>query len=224
MPRIAVLSPMDQVQGFLDNDVPDAIHFYEDTFHLYLTGAAYTFNFKVMTEDDPGSILEVGARLAFRWNNQDFYLNVLRVDENEWEKSIEADGLSFELLNETVDKYEAASALSFEEYVQQMGAEMRIAPVTVNEISDQRRKLTLQRQTILKRLYTLANEFEAELSFHAVLNKNYSLQYIGMEIRKKIGTDRTDEVLRFGKEITSVSKKRMQPTSSRRSSRSEKMD
>ena len=41
--RIAVLTPYDKVLAFLDNTVPSAMHYFDETLHTYLKGSSYTF-------------------------------------------------------------------------------------------------------------------------------------------------------------------------------------
>ena len=36
--RIAVLSAYDEVRAFLDNEAPEAMHYYDDELHEYLKG------------------------------------------------------------------------------------------------------------------------------------------------------------------------------------------
>lgn len=206
-PRIAILNPSDKVQGFLDNTVDNGINFSDEVLHPYLSGSAYTLDFTVLAKDDPNGILVVGNRLSFRWENKDYYLIIKSVDESEWSKTVEAEGLSFELLNETVEAFEPTEAMSFAGYVEMLGAEMQIAPIVVNEVADKKIKQSFERQTILKRLFSLATTFSCELAFNVVLNPDYSLKHIEMQVKKKIGSDRTSEVLRYGKEIKGINRK-----------------
>ena len=45
--RIAVLDIGNHAVAFMDNRVPEALHFYNDELHTYLKGAACTFEFSV---------------------------------------------------------------------------------------------------------------------------------------------------------------------------------
>ena len=48
--RIAILNPFDRVVAHIDNDVPEALHYYDDTLHTYLAGSQYTFEFKIYAD------------------------------------------------------------------------------------------------------------------------------------------------------------------------------
>lgn len=205
-PRIAVLNARDEVLGFLDNDRPGAVHYFDETLHLYLAGSAYTFDGKVLTCEDT-QIIEVGNKLSFRHQNKDYYLNIVKTEKDEVYTSFECFGLTFEFLNEEVDKYEAPEAKTLAAYIQQWGAETMDLRIIHNEVADRALKLKWDgRETILKRLFSLANSFDVELDFQTVLNRDFSLSHMNLYIVKQTGKDRTGEILRYGKEIEGIKK------------------
>ena len=205
-PRIAILNARDEVLGFLDNDRPGAIHYFDETLHLYLAGSAYTFDGKVLTSED-SQIIEVGNKLSFRHQNKDYYLSIVKTEKDEVHTSFECFGLTFEFLNEEVDKYEAPEAKTLAAYIQQWGAETMDLRIIHNEVADRALKLKWDgRETILKRLFSLANSFDVELDFQTVLNRDFSLSHMNLYIVKQTGKDRTGEILRYGKEIEGIKK------------------
>ena len=205
-PRIAVLNARDEVLGFLDNDRPGAVHYFDETLHLYLAGSAYTFDGKVLTSED-SQMIEVGNKLSFRYENKDYYLNIVKTEKDEVYTSFECFGLTFEFLNEEVDKYEATEAKTLAAYIQQWGAETMDLRIVHNEVADRALKLKWDgRETILKRLFSLATNFDVELDFQTVLNRDFSLSHMNLYIVKQTGKDRTGEILRYGKEIEGIKK------------------
>ena len=205
-PRIAVLNARDDVLGFLDNDRPGAIHYFDETLHLYLAGSAYTFDGKVLTSED-SQIIEVGNKLSFRYENRDYYLNIVKTEKDEVHTSFECFGLTFEFLNEEVDKFESPGAKTLAAYIQQWGAETMDLRIVHNEVADRALKLKWDgRETILKRLFSLANSFDVELDFQTRLNRDFSLSHMDLYIVKQTGKDRTGEILRYGKEIEGIKK------------------
>lgn len=205
-PRIAVLNARDGVLGFLDNDRPGAVHYFDEVLHLYLAGSAYTFEGKVLTSGD-SQIIEVGNKLSFRHENKDYYLNIVKTEKDEVHTSFECFGLTFEFLNEEVDKYEAPEAKTLAAYIQQWGAETMDLRIIHNEVADRSLKLKWEgRETILKRLFSLATNFDVELDFQTVLNRDFSLSHMNLYIVKQTGKDRTGEILRYGKEIDGIKK------------------
>ncbi len=205
-PRIAVLNARDTILGFLDNSRPDGIHYFDDNLHLYLAGSAYTFEAKAFTSEET-QILEVGNKLAFQHDGKDYYVNIVRVEKDEIYTYFEGFGLTFEFLNEQVDAYESPDSKTLETYIQQWGAETMDLRIVTNEVSTKKLKLKWDsRETILKRLFSLANSFEVELDFEPVLASDYSLDHMNLYIVQQTGKDRTGEILRYGKDIDGIRK------------------
>ena len=103
--------------------------------------------------------------------------------------------------------------MSFEEYLAVFDAE-RTLKLGLNEVSDKRITNEWTGTTsILKRLFSLANVFSAEIEFETVLNKDYSLKEIVLNVYREhsdtnsgVGEYRNDIVLRYGKGITGIRK------------------
>lgn len=103
--------------------------------------------------------------------------------------------------------------MSFEEYLAIFDAE-RTLKLGLNEVSDKRITNEWTGTTsVLKRLFSLANVFSAEIEFETVLNRDYSLKEIVLNVYRKhsdtdsgVGEYRNDIVLRYGKGITGIRK------------------
>lgn len=211
--RIAVLDTQDQVQAYLDNEAPDGLHYYDDELHEYLQGSAYTFNFTVSADHEDAQYLTVGNKIAFVYRDKEYYLNIMRAEEDEEEILVESYGLLFELLNEEKEKYSAASAMTFVQYMAVIDYEKTVK-IGINEVSDKKIKTEWTgTDTILARIYSLANTFGAEVEFVAELNEDYSLKQITMNVYKEhddenqgMGTRRTDVTLRYGVNVEGIRK------------------
>ncbi|WP_277271739.1 phage tail spike protein [Merdimonas faecis] len=211
--RIAVLDTQDQVQAYLDNEAPDGLHYYDDELHEYLQGSAYTFNFTVSADHEDAQYLTVGNKIAFVYRDKEYYLNIMRAEEDEEEILVESYGLLFELLNEEKEKYSAASAMTFVQYMAVIDYEKTVK-IGINEVSDKKIKTEWTgTDTILARIYSLANTFGAEVEFVAELNDNYSLKQITMNVYKEhddenqgMGTRRSDITLRYGVDVEGITK------------------
>lgn len=199
--RIAILDSYDNLCTFIDNDVPKAMHYYDDEFHVYLSGTAYTFSFSFTKDHEDKRFLTVGNKVAFNYKNKSYYLNILNTDKN----TVTAYGLSLELTNEDVGP-KSGTSLSFEQYIDLFGFESDILKIRVNEVSDKRISYSWDgTETILARLFSLANVFDAEIEFVTELNRNYGLEQITLNIYKKhddqnqgLGNDKRKEVIRNG--------------------------
>lgn len=213
MPRIAILSAYDEVCAFLDNSLDGTLHYWDDTLHTYLQGSAYTFEFTTESWKEDATYLVEGNHLSFKYKDKGYYLNIVETEKDELEVKVTAYGLVFELLNEEVDTYEGKS-MSFEAYVKAFNYEKSF-DIGINEVSDKRISNKWEgTDTVLKRLYSLATVFSAELEFVTELNDDYSLNRIVLNVYREhddthqgMGQDRTGEVLHYGKEVTGITKK-----------------
>ena len=211
--RIAILDHADQVLTYMDNTAPSALHYYDDELHEYLQGSAYTFAFATNAKHDDGQYIVEGNKLAFKWAGKDYYLNIVHVEKDEQEIRAECYGLLFELLNEEKEAYKASKAMTFAEYWSAFDPEGSTV-LRLNEVSD--KSITHEwtgTETLLARLYSLANVFSAEIEFVAELNDDYSLKRVVANVYREhsdtdqgIGRERTDITLRYGKEVTGITK------------------
>lgn len=211
--RIAVLSANDELHTFMDNEAPEALHYYEDELHEYLQGAANTFAFTAMAKHQDSIYLAEGNKLAFVYNGRDYYLNIMSVSRDEYEVEVEAFSTSFELLNESVGEYDPGKAVSFESYLNTFDPEHSLS-LGINEVSELNvwHKFTGQ-ETILKRLYSVADMFLAELEFVPELNADHSLKRTVVNVYREhsdknqgVGKDRTDIKLRYGVNVNGIRK------------------
>ncbi len=211
-PRIAVLEPYGTVQTFMDNNVPDAMHYYDDTLHTYLKGSTYTYEFKTLTQHEDVRYLVEGNKISFFFNNTGYYLTIMTVERGGIETTITAYGLCLELNNEEVDEY-TGSSMSFTDYINAFGFEKSF-DIGVNEVTDKSISCDWTgSSTILARLYSLATNFSAELEFVTELNSDYTLKGVTLNVYREhddthqgVGEDKTSQVLRYPSDIHSITK------------------
>ena len=211
--RIAILDNYDNVVAFMDNGAPKAMHYYDDELHEYLKGTANTFSFTANAKHEDSEYLVEGNKIAFVYRDKDYYLNIMNVRRDEIEVEVTAFSLSFELLNEEKEEYAASEAKTFEEYLNVFDYE-KVLTLGNNEVSDKSIKHEWTgTDTLLARIFSLATAFSAEAEFVVELNDNYSLKRIVLNAYKEhsdtvqgIGTRRTDIALRYGKNVTGITK------------------
>lgn len=211
--RIAILNPYNKVLAFLDNTVPNAMHYFNETLHTYLKGSSYTFEFTTMTAHDDAVFLVEGNKLSFKRKGKDYHLTIMSVEKGGDTTTVTAYGLCLELTNEYVDAYKATKAMSFEEYINAYGFE-RSFTIGKNEVSN--KKITHEwtgSDTVLARLYSIANVFDAELEFVTQLNDDYSLKNVVLNIYREhsdsaqgIGNDKRSTILRYPSNIYGITK------------------
>lgn len=211
--RIAILSANNTPVAFMDNAHKKSMHYWGDELHEYLQGAANTYTFTVNAKHPDAEHVTVGNKVAFTYKGKSYCLNIVNTDQTEKIITATAWSLSFELINEDAGEYKAGKAMSFEEYLAVFDAE-RTLKLGLNEVSDKRITNEWTGTTsVLKRLFSLANVFSAEIEFETVLNSDYSLKEIVLNVYRKhsdtdsgVGEYRNDIVLRYGKGITGIRK------------------
>lgn len=211
--RIAILSANNTPVAFMDNQHKKSMHYWDDELHEYLQGTANTYTFTVSAKHQDAENVTAGNKVAFIHKGKSYYLNIVNTEQTEQTITATAWSLSFELINEDSGAYKAASAMSFGEYLAVFDAE-RTLKLGLNEVSDKRITNEWTGTTsVLKRLFSLANVFSAEIEFETVLNKDYSLKEIVLNVYREhsntnsgVGEYRNDIVLRYGKGITGIRK------------------
>lgn len=210
--RIAILSADDTVCAFLDNSVDKCMPYWDEILHTYLQGSQYTFELRTLADHDDAQFIVEGNHCSFRYKNHDYYCTIVHVEKSEHEIYMQAYGLTLELTNETVDGF-SGSSLSIVQYIQHYQFENTFV-IGVNEVSDKRisHEWTGQ-ETILARLFSTANVFDAELEFITELNDDYSLKQITLNIYRKhsddyqgIGEDKSGTIIRYGQGIEGITK------------------
>nr|DAF56160.1 MAG TPA: tail protein [Siphoviridae sp. ctL4w2] len=211
--RIAILSANNTQVAFMDNAHKKSMHYWGDELHEYLQGTANTYTFTVNAKHPDAQHITVGNKVAFTYKGKSYYLNIVNTDQTEKIITATAWSLSFELINEDAGEYKAGKAMSFAEYLTVFDAE-RTLKLGLNEVSDKRITNEWTGTTsVLKRLFSLAHVFSAEIEFETVLNRDYSLKEIVLNVYRKhsdtdsgVGEYRNDIVLRYGKGITGIRK------------------
>lgn len=211
--RIAILSANNTPVAYMDNGHRKSMHYWDDELHEYLQGTANTYTFTVNAKHSDAQHITAGNKVAFNYKGKSYYLNIVNTDQTEQTITATAWSLSFELINEDAGEYKAEKAMSFEEYLAVFDAE-RTLKLGLNEVSDKRITNEWTGTTsVLKRLFSLANVFFAEIEFETVLNRDYSLKEIILNVYREhsdtdsgIGEYRNDIVLRYGKGITGIRK------------------
>lgn len=198
--RIAVRDSTDSHNvAFFDNRA--GIKYKSANLHRFLAGSASILTIKYNSKDIDS--IRSGCKLAFRYKNRDYWLNVMSFEKKGFEVELTAYSLGLELNNETRGEHKPANAMSIAEYVAYYDPEHALT-IGVNEVSDKRIKLEWTgTDTILARLFSIANSFGAELDFNVELNDDYSLKRQVLNIFKKgnLGTNKVSQPVRVGKEL-----------------------
>ena len=198
--RIAIRDSTDSHNvAFFDNKA--GIKYKSANLHRFLAGSASILTIKYNSKDIDS--IRSGCKLAFRYKAREYWLNVMSFEKKGFEAELTAYSLGLELNNETRGEHKPANAMSIAEYVGYYDPEHALT-IGVNEVSDKRIKLEWTgTDTILARLFSVANSFGAELDFSVELNDDYSLKRQVLNIYKKgnLGTNKVSQPVRVGKEL-----------------------
>lgn len=196
----------------VDNSLAGAIHFFNDEFHRYMADAVSTFNFSVLRNQPDIEHLVEGNYIQFTYNSRDYLMTIRRIEEDEWQLDIETEDLSLDLINETTGEYAASKAMKITEYLKIFLGNDTDVVLGLNEVYSYTRTLEWTGEsTVLERIKSLANYFDAEIEFVTELNDDRSLKQLTLNIYHKyddthqgVGTDRSDIELRFGENVSTV--------------------
>lgn len=198
--RIAIRDTTDShTVGFFDNRA--GIKFKSAEMTQFLKGACSYVSIKYRSKD--AEKVRAGCKLAFRHKGKDYWLTINEFNKKGTEVEITAYSLSLEANKEKRGAYKASSAMSIVDYFSVFDPEKSLE-IGINEVSD--KKLTLEwtgTDTVLARLYSIANSFDAELEFVTELNPNYSLKRHVVNIYRSgnLGGDSTGRPVRVGTEL-----------------------
>lgn len=206
-PRLFIKDPQDNLITVISEG------YFNVELTSYLTGAATTLSFSFVKDEDSYEQIVTGCKVAFIYKGKDYWMNIVRVSQDEDIMTVTAWGVSLELSNETVAPYKATKPMSFAEYANLWNYENTFE-IGINEVSD--KKITHEWEgadKTLGRLLSLATVFDAEVEFVTYLDDFHNLDKLVMNVYKAhsetnqgLGLDSRQMVFRFGNEIETVYK------------------
>ena len=198
--RIAIRDSTDSHNvAFFDNVA--GIKYKKAEIQRFLAGSASILTLKYNSKDIDS--IRSGCKLAFRYKARDYWLNIMKFEKQGFEVEITACSLHLEMNNEERGAHKPDKAMSFAEYLAYYDPEHSVT-IGINQVSDKKIKLEWTgTDTILARLFSIANSFDAELEFVTELNDDYSLKRHVLNVYKKgnLGSNKTSTPVRVGKEL-----------------------
>ena len=197
--RIAIRDTTDSHNvGFFDNK--SGIKYNSANLTQFLKGACSVL---VLTYHSKKMVAQSGQKLAFRFKDKDFWLNINSVKKTGYKIELTAYSLSLEANKEKRGPHKPANAMSIKQYIDYYDPEHSFV-IGINEVADKSIKLEWSgTDTILARLYSIANSFGAELEFVTELNDDYSLKRHVVNIYREgnLGKDKTGMPVRVGEKL-----------------------
>lgn len=197
--RIAIRDTTDSHNvGFFDNK--SGIKYNSANLTQFLKGACSVL---VLTYHSKKMVAQSGQKLAFRFKDKDFWLNINSVKKTGYKIELTAYSLSLEANKEKRGPHKPTNAMSIKQYIDYYDPEHSFE-IGINEVADKSIKLEWSgTDTILARLYSVANSFGAELEFVTELNNDYSLKRHVVNIYREgnLGKDKTGMPVRVGEKL-----------------------
>lgn len=196
--RIAIRDSTDSHNvAFFDN--VSGIRYQSANLQRFLAGSASILTIEYNSKDI--DTIRTGCKLAFIYKEHAYWLNIMDLSKKGYKVEITAYSLGLELNQEERGAHKPANAMSFAEYLAYYDPEHALE-LGVNEVADKRIKLEWTgTDTILARLFSIANSFDAELEFTVELNQDYSLKRQVLNVYKKgnLGSNRAASPIRVGR-------------------------
>ena len=196
--RIAIRDSTDSHNvAFFDNI--SGIRYQSANLQRFLAGSASILSIEYNSKDI--DTIRTGCKLAFIYKERAYWLNIMDLSKKGYKVEITAYSLGLELNQEERGAHKPANAMSFAEYFAYYDPEHALE-LGVNEVADKRIKLEWTgTDTILARLFSIANSFDAELEFTVELNQDYSLKRQVLNVYKKgnLGSNRAASPIRVGR-------------------------
>lgn len=195
--RIAIRDSTDNHNvAFFDNI--SGIRYQSANLQRFLAGSASILTIEYNSKDI--DTIRTGCKLAFIYKERAYWLNIMDLSKKGYKVEITAYSLGLELNQEERGAHKPANAMSFTEYLAYYDPEHALE-IGVNEVADKRIKLEWTgTDTILARLFSIANSFDAELEFTVELNQDYSLKRQVLNVYKKgnLGSNQAASPIRVG--------------------------
>lgn len=196
--RIAIRDSTDSHNvAFFDN--VSGIRYQSANLQRFLAGSASILTIEYNSKDI--DMIRTGCKLAFIYKQRAYWLNIMDLSKKGYKVEITAYSLGLELNQEERGAHKPANAMRFAEYLAYYDPEHALE-IGVNEVADKQIKLEWTGiDTILARLFSIANSFDAELEFTVELNQDYSLKRQVLNIYKKgnLGSNRAASPIRVGR-------------------------
>lgn len=195
--RIAIRDSTDSHNvAFFDNI--SGIRYQSANLQRFLAGSASILTIEYNSKDI--DTIRTGCKLAFIYKERAYWLNIMDLSKKGYKVEITAYSLGLELNQEQRGAHKPANAMSFAEYLGYYDPEHALE-LGINEVADKRIKLEWTgTDTILARLFSIANIFDAELEFTVELNQDYSLKRQVLNVYKKgnLGSNQAASPIRVG--------------------------
>ncbi|XOW21471.1 hypothetical protein QK908_02990 [Lactococcus cremoris] len=202
--------------GFINNNLPDALHYFDDNWHRYLAEGTSTFDFSVNKVNSSYALLTLQSYISFTYDGEDYLFNIINIEQDHYSMHLQCENLNLELISEEVGAYGNTKRHSIVWYLKNVAkitndfVEIGNNPFPLNDEDSSNPILSFDStDTKLARIISICNSFNAEFQFRTQLKNDGTLQNITIDLYKEegIGQKRKDVTLYYGKNIVGITSK-----------------
>ena len=202
--------------GFINNDLPDALHYFNDNWHRYLAEGTSTFDFSVNKVNPDYALLTLQNYINFTYDGEDYLFNIINIEQDHYSMHLQCENLNLELISEEVGAYGNTKRHSIVWYLKNVAkitddfVEIGNNPFPLNDEDSSNPILSFDStDTKLARIISICNSFKAEFQFRTQLKNDGTLQNITIDLYKEegVGQKRKDVTLYYGKNIAGITSK-----------------
>lgn len=199
--------------GYINNDVPNALHYYDDNWHRYLAEGTSTFDFSVNKVNPAYSLITLESYISFTYNDEDYLFNIVNIQQDHSTMQIQCENLNLELISEEVGTYSNTKRHSIVWYLRNAAKitdnVLEIGNNPFSEVDEDKTNPILtfdSTETKLARILSICNSFNAEFRFKTELKDDGTLQSITLDLYKSggVGQVRKDVTLFYGKNVAGI--------------------
>lgn len=86
--------------GFINNNLPDALHYFDDNWHRYLAEGTSTFDFSVNKVNSSYALLTLQSYISFTYDGEDYLFNIINIEQDHYSMHLQCENLNLELISE----------------------------------------------------------------------------------------------------------------------------
>ena len=199
--------------GFINNDLPDALHYFNDNWHRYLVEGTSTFDFSVNKVNPDYALLTLQSYISFSYDDEDYLFNIINIQQDHYSMQLQCENLNLELISDDVEPYNNNLRHSIVWYLKNAAkitdnvVEIGNNPFsTIDEDTSNPILSFDSTETKLARIISICNSFKAEFQFKTNLKDDGTLQNITLDLYQTggVGQLRKDVTLYYGKNIDGI--------------------
>lgn len=202
--------------GFINNNLPNTLHYFDDNWHRYLAEGTSTFDFSVNKVNPTYALLTLQSYISFTYDGEDYLFNIINIEQDHYSMHLQCENLNLELISEEVGAYGNTKRHSIVWYLKNVAkitddfVEIGNNPFPIADEDTSNPILSFDStDTKLARIISICNSFNAEFQFKTQLKNDGTLHNITIDLYKEggVGQKRKDVILYYGKNIAGITSK-----------------